>query len=118
MTITTILFTDLVGSSELLSRLGDQAARSVFGAHHELTRTVVEANGGELVKWQGDGVMARFQSAADALRSAIAIQRASSRSTRGEQLRVRAGVHVGETLSWEKTDLFGMPVVVARRLCE
>jgi len=70
------------------------------------------------VKWQGDGIMARFQSVADAVRAAVAGQRATERAALGERLGMRVGLHVGETMIWDTTDLFGTPVVVARRLCE
>jgi class 3 adenylate cyclase/trans-aconitate methyltransferase len=118
MATTTILFTDLVNSSEILGRLGDRAAHHIFRNHYQTIRATVEANGGEVVKWQGDGVMASFQSVADAVRAAVAGQRATERSIQGERLGMRVGLHVGDTMTWDAADLFGTPVVVARRLCE
>jgi len=118
MATTTILFTDLVNSSELLSRVGDQVGHHIFASHYEKLRATVEAYGGEVVKWQGDGIMGRFQSVSDAVHAAIAGQRATEQPIQGERLAMRAGLHVGETAVWDETDLFGMPVVVARRLCE
>src|SRR3989304_2007240 len=106
MSTTTILFTDLVNSTELLQRLGDEAAQKIFGAHHELLRNAVATNGGKLVKWEGDGVMAAFLSAADAIRCAIAAQQAADRPIAGERLQVRAGLHFGEMMAWEATGHF------------
>jgi class 3 adenylate cyclase/tetratricopeptide (TPR) repeat protein len=114
---TTILFTDLVDSSDLLQRAGDEDAQRIFQAHHKLLRDAVAAHGGHEVKWLGDGLMVAFPSAADAVRCAIAMQRAAQRPVAGERLQIRAGLNVGETLR-DETDYFGTPVVVARRLCD
>ena len=77
--LVTILFTDLVGSTELLSRAGDEEAQRIFRAHHSLLTETAAAHGGAEVKWLGDGLMAAFSSAADALRCAISMQQASRR---------------------------------------
>jgi len=114
---TTILFTDLVSSTELLQRVGDESAQRIFQAHHRLLQDAVAASGGHQVKWLGDGLMVAFPSAADAVRCAISMQQASRRPTIGERLEVRVGLNVGEALR-EETDYFGTPVVVARRLCD
>jgi class 3 adenylate cyclase/tetratricopeptide (TPR) repeat protein len=114
---TTILFTDLVSSTELLQRVGDESAQRILQAHHRMLQEAVAASGGHQVKWLGDGLMVAFPSAADAARCAIAMQQASRRPTLGERLEVRVGLNVGEALR-EETDYFGTPVVVARRLCD
>ena len=88
--VTTILFTDLVNSTELLQRAGDEQAQSIFQAHHRLLREAVPPTAAE-VKWLGDGLMVAFPSAADAVRCAIAMQQASRRAGSGERLGVRAG---------------------------
>ena len=72
----TILFTDLVGSTELLSRSGDEDAQRIFRAHHSLLAEVAAAHKGEEVKWLGDGLMVAFPSAAEAVRAAVAMQQA------------------------------------------
>jgi class 3 adenylate cyclase/tetratricopeptide (TPR) repeat protein len=114
----TILFTDLVNSTELLQRAGDEQAQRVFQAHHRLLRDAVAASGGHEVKWLGDGLMVAFPSAADAVRCAIAVQQASRRpAAAGERLEVRVGLNVGDALR-EEADYFGTPVVVAKRLCD
>jgi class 3 adenylate cyclase/tetratricopeptide (TPR) repeat protein len=114
---TTILFTDLVKSTELLERAGDESAQRIFRAHHSLLQDAVAASGGHEVKWLGDGLMVAFPSAADAVRCAITMQQAAHRPTLGERLEIRIGLNVGEALE-EEADYFGTPVVVARRLCD
>jgi class 3 adenylate cyclase/trans-aconitate methyltransferase len=113
----TILFTDLVNSTEVLQRVGDELGQRIFRAHHKALRDSLAAHGGRKVKWQGDGLMAVFASPADAVRCSIAIQMATRRPTAGEILEVRVGLNVGEVLM-EESDYFGTPVVVARRLCD
>ncbi|HEY3239309.1 MAG TPA: adenylate/guanylate cyclase domain-containing protein, partial [Acidimicrobiia bacterium] len=115
--LVTILFTDLVGSTELLSRAGDEDAQRIFRAHHTLLAETAAAHGGAEVKWLGDGLMGAFPSAADALRCAIAMQQASRRPVAGERLAIRVGLNAGEAFR-DEADFFGTPVVVARRLCD
>ena len=114
---TTILFTDLVRSTELMQRTGDERAGQIFRAHRDLLQEAVATNGGQEVKWLGDGLMVAFASAADAVRCAIAIQRAAQVPTGGQRLPVRVGLNAGEALL-DGSDYFGTPVVVARRLCD
>src|SRR5260370_1874842 len=116
-TLVTMLFTDLVSSTELLSRAGDEEAQRIFRAHHTLLAETGAAHGGAEVKWLGDGLMAAFSSAADALRCAIAMQQVSRRPVASERLAIRVGLNAGEALR-DEADYFGIPVVVARRLCD
>jgi class 3 adenylate cyclase/tetratricopeptide (TPR) repeat protein len=116
----TLLFTDLVGSTELLSRIGDEAAERVRRAHFRLLRDAVRARGGHEVKNLGDGLMVAFPSAADAVRCSIDMQQAVGRhNLRADEvpLAVRVGLHVGEPVR-DEDDYFGTPVVVAQRLCD
>jgi predicted ATPase/class 3 adenylate cyclase len=115
--LVTILFTDLVGSTELLARAGDEEAQRIFQAHHELLAGAAAAQGGEEVKWLGDGLMVAFGSAAGAVRAALAMQAASRRPVHGERLAIRVGLNAGEALR-DSDDYFGTAVVVARRLCD
>src|SRR6266511_5919475 len=89
--LTTILFTDLVNSTQLMQRAGDEDAQRIFKAHYQLLRDAVSANGGSEVKSLGDGLMVAFTSAADAVRCAIMVQQASRRGVRGERLAVKVG---------------------------
>jgi class 3 adenylate cyclase len=113
----TILFTDLVSSTELLQRAGDERAQHIFRAHHRLLSEAVQAHGGHEVKWLGDGLMVAFDSARDAARCAIAMQQAARRPAAGERLEIRVGLHVGDAFT-EESDYFGTSVVTARRLCD
>src|SRR6266508_3559168 len=92
--IVTLLFTDLVGSSELLDRLGEEAADELRRAHFALLRDAVGSHGGSEVKNLGDGLMAVFGSAVDAVACAVAIQRAvSAHNSRpaAQELSLRVG---------------------------
>src|SRR4029453_14195161 len=113
----TLLFTDVVSSTELLQRVGGERAQRIFQAHHRLLKDTVAAHGGQEVKWLGDGWVTWFASAADAVRGAVAMQQAARRRAAGERLALRVGLHAGEALV-DETDYFGTPVVIARRLCE
>ena len=117
----TVLFTDLVNSTELLQQLGDEAADRVRRAHFRLVREAVAARGGEEVKTMGDGLMVVFSSAIDAVACAVAVQQGvhahNQREGNGVQLGVRAGLESGEPIRNEG-DYFGTPVVVAKRLCD
>ncbi|MFN0092669.1 MAG: ATP-binding protein [Acidimicrobiales bacterium] len=115
----TILFTDLVGSTELRSRLGEEAADELRRVHDRLLGEAVAASHGRVVKSLGDGILAAFHAAAEALSAAVAIQQAahaySGRADALALLRVRVGISAGD-VSWEDGDCFGAPVVEAARL--
>jgi class 3 adenylate cyclase len=117
----TVLFTDLVSSTELLQRLGDETADRVRRAHFRVVRAAVAARGGHEVKTMGDGLMVVFQSASDAVAGAIAVQQGIHAHNQREgsvvQLALRAGLESGEPIRNEG-DYFGTPVVVAKRLCD
>jgi class 3 adenylate cyclase len=118
--VVTILVTDQVGSTELRSRLGDDAADRALRAHTLLLREAVAAAGGREVKHLGDGLLATFASPSSALRCAVAIQQAVHRHNRRPgtvATQVRIGLDVGE-VSTEEGDWFGTTVVVATRLCQ
>src|SRR5262245_45711933 len=116
--IATILFTDVVDSTALMQRLGDERAGSVFERHHRMLRDAPAAGGGEELQWLGDGQMAAFASPADAVRCAVAMQQGTARPIDGERLRVRIGLNVGEIMRDAGGGYFGTPVVTARRLCD
>jgi class 3 adenylate cyclase/tetratricopeptide (TPR) repeat protein len=113
----TLLFSDLVNSTELLQQAGDEAAQRLFQAHHKLISDAVAGSGGEELEWLGDGVLAAFSSAADAVRCAINIEQTARRPVAGARFEIRIGLHLGEVLRREG-GYFGMSVVTARRLCD
>jgi class 3 adenylate cyclase/pimeloyl-ACP methyl ester carboxylesterase len=109
-----VLFTDLVGHSEMMSRLGDERGRAVLREHEDITRTVLQQHGGNEVKSMGDGCMASFASVTKAVECAIALQRAFA-EREGEPLSVRVGLNAGEPIE-EDGDLFGATVILASRI--
>jgi class 3 adenylate cyclase/tetratricopeptide (TPR) repeat protein len=113
----TLLFTDLVDSTRHLQRAGDEAGQRLFGAHHKVMTESIDANGGQELEWLGDGVLAVFSSAADAVRCAILMQHTARRPLAGQRFEIRIGLHAGEALRREG-GYFGTPVVTARRLCD
>jgi hypothetical protein len=112
-----ILFTDIVGSTRLTQQLGDRAAMQLLREHDSIVRTVLAQFGGSEVKHTGDGIMAAFDSASQAVGAAMQIQRSLQDSGAQQgQLRVRIGVAAGEPVT-EQDDLFGAAVQQAARLC-
>jgi class 3 adenylate cyclase/DNA-binding CsgD family transcriptional regulator len=112
-TTTTILFTDIVESTELRTRLGEAAADRLFVEHQRQLGQVVARRGGRVVKTAGDGVMAAFGSATDAVNAAVDLQRHVATVT--PDMCVRVGLAAGD-VAWEEDDCFGLPVVTAARL--
>jgi class 3 adenylate cyclase len=110
----TILFTDLVGHTEMMQRLGDDVGRRVLREHERITRDILKNHGGAEVKTMGDGFMASFGSVTKAVDCAIALQRAFAEHD-GEPLHVRIGLNAGEPVE-EDGDLFGSTVILASRV--
>jgi class 3 adenylate cyclase len=118
----TMLFTDLVGHTDMMRRLGDDRGRAVLREHERITRDTLALHGGEEVKTMGDGFMAAFASATSAVECAIELQRAfaaRSEAAAGEAgaepLEVRVGLNAGEPIA-EDGDLFGAAVIMASRV--
>ncbi|MCH8815240.1 MAG: adenylate/guanylate cyclase domain-containing protein [Chloroflexi bacterium] len=115
--INTILFTDIVSSTALTQRLGDEKARDVLREHERIVREQLAAHAGAEVKTMGDGFMASFGSASGALECAIAMQKAfaSYNEAAEEPVRIRVGLNAGEPIA-EEDDLFGTAVILAARI--
>lgn len=113
-----ILFTDLVGSTELTQRLGDAAAMQVIRAHDAIVDTVLAKHGGRRVKHMGDGVMASFTSVSRAVEASIAVQVAvGERNVSADApFEIRVAISAGEPVT-EEDDLFGSAVQLAARVC-
>ncbi len=117
--IRTILFTDIVGSTSLTRRLGDEAAMELLEVHDSIVRNALADLGGREIKHLGDGIMASFVSAAAAVKCASRVQREIARHRRENKdrpLSVRLGVAAGEPVE-HHNDLFGCTVQLAARLC-
>lgn len=120
--VRTILFTDVVGHTEMMARLGDGRGREVLREHEQITRDVLKTYGGDEVKSMGDGFMASFASVTAAVECAIALQRAfEARNERtgpddhNQHIHVRIGLNAGEPIE-EGGDFFGATVIMASRI--
>jgi pimeloyl-ACP methyl ester carboxylesterase len=110
--LVTVLFTDIVGSTDAAAALGDNRWRSLLERHDAFVRHEVAAAGGKVVKSLGDGALARFDGPARAIRAAQAIVRGAPGELRIE---VRAGVHTGEC-EILGDDIGGMAVHLGARI--
>jgi adenylate cyclase len=119
VTVAIVLFTDIVGSTQLTERLGDAKAQELVRLHNTVVRAALGSHGGSEIKHTGDGIMASFPSASGALECAIAIQRAVEQhaSDTGASLAIHVGINAGEPVA-EEADLFGTSVQLARRICD
>jgi class 3 adenylate cyclase len=109
--LSTMLFTDIVGSTRLAAEIGDAAWRQKLEQHNRLVRHHLERFRGREVDTTGDGFLASFDSAAAALRCAVAIREA----VREIGLQIRAGVHTGEA-EVVGGDMRGLAVHAAARI--
>jgi class 3 adenylate cyclase len=107
----TILFTDIVGSTEVARTLGDTRWRELLSTHLETARAELERYGGREVTTTGDGMLATFDGPARALHCAAAIRRDAN----AHDLHIRAGVHVGE-VELVGADVRGVAVHEAARI--
>jgi class 3 adenylate cyclase len=110
--LSTVLFTDIVGSTQRAGQLGDRRWRQVLNVHDELTRRVVEEFQGQLVKTTGDGILATFDGPGRAIRCAAALRDELG----GIGLQIRAGLHTGE-VELRDGDVGGIGVHIAARIC-
>ncbi|HET6620103.1 MAG TPA: nickel-binding protein [Dongiaceae bacterium] len=113
-----ILFTDIVGSTEMTARLGDRLATELIRAHDSIVRRCLAACGGREVKHTGDGIMAALPDSRRGVECAIRIQREFRHYNQHSQepIHVRIGLDSGEPVE-DSNDLFGSTVQLAARLC-
>jgi class 3 adenylate cyclase len=109
--LATVLFTDVVGSTELATRLGDRAWRDLLGRYHAAVRRELDRWRGRVVDTAGDGFLATFDGPARAIRCAVAAVDA----VRGLGMEIRAGVHTGE-VEVSNGDLRGIAVHIGSRV--
>jgi len=110
---TTILFTDIVASTEQSARMGHRKWTALTDAHDAIVRGTLLRYRGREVKTIGDGFLATFDATTRAARAAIEI--ATQANAMG--LEVRAGVHTGE-VEIRPNDVIGLTVSIAKRICD
>jgi class 3 adenylate cyclase len=109
--LASLLFTDIVGSTETAARLGDGAWHDLLSVHYQQADDAIERFGGRRITTTGDGVLATFDAAAGAVRCSMAIRDAAA----AQRLAVRLAVHVGE-VELAGDDVRGMTVHAAARV--
>jgi class 3 adenylate cyclase len=117
--VMTVMFTDMVGSTDLTQAKGDEAAQEIVRKHNTIVRTALAQYQGKEVKHTGDGIMASFASAANAVEATVFIQRqvaAHNARLPNLSLHLRIGLNAGEPIQ-EEDDLFGATVQLAARVC-
>ena len=108
-----ILFTDIEGSADISTRLGDDAAVEAVRAHDAIVRESLSRNGGREIKHTGDGILASFTLVTKAVQQAIEIQH---RAATTSDLSIKIGISAGEPVDGGK-DLYGAAVNLAARIC-
>ncbi len=106
-----IMFTDIVGYTALMGD-DEQKAFEFLRKNRALQKPIIEQYNGRWIKELGDGVLASFNTASDAVNAAIKIQEAC---TAAKDFQLRIGIHLGEVV-FEETDVFGDGVNIASRL--
>jgi len=109
--LATVLFTDIVGSTERASQVGDRRWGELLDLHDRLARELVGQLQGRLVKSTGDGILALFDRPGRAIRCATALRD----RLRGSGVEIRAGVHTGE-VQLRGDDVGGIGVHFAARV--
>jgi class 3 adenylate cyclase len=109
--LATVLFTDIVASTERAARLGDRRWRELLEVHDELAGRLVEQFHGQLVKTTGDGILAAFDGPGRAIRCAAAF----GDELAGIDVQIRAGLHTGE-IELRDGDVGGIAVHIAARV--
>ena len=109
--LSTVLFTDIVGSTERAKKMGDAGWRDVLGAHERLVGGEISRFKGKLIKSTGDGVLATFDGPGRAVQCALRIRD----GVKEIGVEIRGGVHTGE-IEVSKGDISGITVHVAARI--
>jgi streptogramin lyase len=107
----TVMFTDIVGSTELASQLGDKQWREVLGRHKSIMRKALKRHGGHEVDTAGDGFFATFDQPA----AAVACARDATAELARVDIDIRAGIHMGE-VEVQGSDVSGLAVHIGSRV--
>jgi len=109
--LATVLFTDIVGSTELAAAVGDRGWKELLDAHDDMVRRQLDRFRGQEVKTLGDGFLITFDGPARAIRAGCAIRDGAQRLG----LEVRVGLHTGE-IERRRDDVAGIAVNLAQRI--
>lgn len=114
-----IMFTDMIGSTEMTDKLGDDMAVELLRAHDAIIRRSLERYEGREIKHLGDGIMASFHDVPNSVNCALSIHREFTSYNKKNEIpiQVRIGVHAGEPVE-DSNDLFGSAVQMAARICQ
>ena len=112
----TIAFTDIVSSTNLISKHGDAKARDIFLNHDNIIRDQIDKFGGRELQNLGDGFMLAFRSASSCIKCACAIQKEMKRNL--PMIDIRIGINTGEVVIRDGNHPFGQAVVVASRIVD
>jgi class 3 adenylate cyclase len=110
--LATVLFTDIVGSTQRASELGDRKWKELLAEHDRVARAQVERFRGRFVSTTGDGLLATFDGPGRAIRCAHTL----GRTLRHSGIEIRAGLHTGEIELREGDDIGGIAVHIAARV--
>lgn len=113
--LATVMFTDVVGSTQLAELIGDVAWTTRIKDHLDVVGEIISGHGGQLVKSLGDGTLSSFTSARSAMRAAKYIQAANGADISEPNLQLRVGLHTGDVIQTQD-DFFGRVVNKAARL--
>jgi class 3 adenylate cyclase len=111
--LASVLFVDIVDSTETAARMGDAAWRDLLDRFDERATRAIHRHRGTMIKSTGDGFLARFDGPARAVRCAMDLREAA----RPLDLEIRSGLHTGECEIMPK-DIGGMAVHIASRVCD
>jgi class 3 adenylate cyclase len=111
--LTTVAFTDVVGSTQQAAELGDRRWLDTVADFQQLAQAEADRFGGHLLKWTGDGHLATFDAPGRAIRWADSLRRSVPRLG----VTIRAGIHTGE-VEIRGDDIGGLAVNIARRVCD
>ncbi len=119
-TKTSLLFTDIVNSSTIFDKFGDEYGREIVAIHDNLVKPIVSQRGGVFVKGTGDGILASFESCGRSVKTAILIhQKVVEHNTKFPlmPIDVRIGINVGSVIK-DENDLYGSSVNLAARITD
>jgi class 3 adenylate cyclase len=109
--LATVLFTDIVGSTQWAEEVGDRRWRELLDLHDQAARRLVEHEGGRLIKSTGDGILAVFDAPGRGIRCALAL----GAELRGSGIQIRAGLHTAE-VDLGSDDVGGIAVHIGARI--